>query len=214
MSDIAVFGAGGRVGQLLVPALAEAGHTVSAVVRSPAKCLSKFPEWGAASAIKVVAGDVCTFASVKSVLSGQDACISVVGPPGRKSDSLYSQSARTLVAALHGLKGSRLMVLSSAGVLRDDPEFPLWYKITARTLLRELYGDMTSMENTLHRSSLDWTIVRPGRITTELATGKYRVSDEAIPPGGSTIPAADLVKFMVEAIGTDRWSRATPTPTT
>ncbi|MEU0874689.1 NAD(P)H-binding protein [Nocardia brasiliensis] len=47
----------------------------------------------------------------------------------------------------------------------------------AKTLMRELYGDMRLMETIVRDSGLDWTFVRPARLTDAPPTGTCRVQD-------------------------------------
>jgi putative NADH-flavin reductase len=54
------------------------------------------------------------------------------------------------------------------------------------------------MENVFHKSGLDWTIVRPPRLTDKSRTGKYRVLEGHLPRFGFTISRADVADFMVK----------------
>jgi hypothetical protein len=57
---------------------------------------------------------------------------------------------------------NRLITISSAGVRHDDPNFALWYRCVARTLLKELYDDMRLMETIIReRSRLDLCPAHP-----------------------------------------------------
>ncbi|GHF64121.1 putative NADH-flavin reductase [Amycolatopsis bartoniae] len=200
MSRILVFGAAGRTGQVVVEEALRAGHEVTAAVRRP----RDLP-------CEVVRADVLDVESVRAAAKGHDAVVSAIGPAGRKAAGLYSGAARTFTAALPEAGVSRLVVLSSAGVRHDDPAFALWYRVVARTLLNELYGDMREMESILRESTLDWTSVRPARITDDEPTGDYRVGDGATPAGGREIPRADLARFILGALDEPRWVRSAPT---
>jgi uncharacterized protein YbjT (DUF2867 family) len=206
MSRVIVFGAGGRSGRAVVEAALLAGHDVTAAVRDPAA----FRPMGA-GAPRLVRADVRDPGSVRAAVRDQDAVVSAVGPPGRRASGLYSAAARAFVEALPATGVPRLVALSSSGVRTDDPAHPLWYRVVARTLLRELYSDMRLMEAIVAASELDWTFVRPARIVDEPATGHFRIGAAANPPAGRSVSRADLAAFVVREIADRAWSRAHPT---
>ena len=58
---------------------------------------------------------------------------------------------------------------------------------------------------------LDWTIVRPPRLTNGKKTGSYRVALRYVPKGGIQISRADLADFMLAQVGQDAYIRQIPT---
>lgn len=207
MSRVVVFGAGGRTGRLIVEESLRGGHAVTAAVRTPETFAPALSE----GSLEVVRADVRDAGSLLAAVQGQDAVVSAIGPSGRHAHGLYSGAARALVSAMEAADVSRLLALSSAGVRHDDPAFALWYRLAARTLLRELYDDMRLMEETLHESSLNWTFVRPTRLLGGPPTGTYRVQDGSTPPGGWQVTRTDVARFIAQELGDHRWSRAAPT---
>jgi putative NADH-flavin reductase len=203
MSKVVVFGAGGGTGRRIVEEARQAGHEVTAAVRDPAKATL--------DGVRVVAADIRDAASVRAAVDGQDAVVSAVGAPGRRALGLYSEGGRTLVAAMESAGVNRLIAITSAGVRHDDPSFALWYRIAARTLMREQYGDMALLEEIVRASSLEWTLVRPTRLVDEEPTGDYRVLDGETPKDGSQVTRADLARFIVAELDKREWLRATPT---
>ncbi|HEY6840366.1 MAG TPA: NAD(P)H-binding protein [Chthoniobacterales bacterium] len=57
--------------------------------------------------------------------------------------------------------------------------------------------DMAGMEAELCRSDLDWTMVRPPRLTNGPARHSYRLADGNLPKGGFLISRADVAHFMI-----------------
>ncbi len=176
-------------------------------MRDPAR----FGAIPAEAPITVVRADIRDPDSVRAAVTGHDAVISAIGPAGRRADGLYSAGARAFVAAMVASGVDRLIALSSSGARRDDPNHPLWYRVVARTLMGELYGDMRLMEDIVRESPLDWTFVRPSRIVDEPATGVYRVEDGLNPKDGTRITRTDLARFVIQAIDDKDWSRGFPT---
>lgn len=210
MSALIVFGANGATGHVIVEEALRAGHSVTAAVRDPV-AFRAVPAEIRGARLSVVRADVRDVDSVRAVVTGQDAVISAIGPAGGRADGLYSAGARALVSAMVECGVDRLVALSSSGVRQDDPNHPLWYRVVARTLLAELYGDMRRMEDIVRDSPIDWTFVRPARIVDEPPTGAYRALDGLNPRGGTSVSRVDLARFVVDAVYDEHWSRGRPT---
>ena len=70
-----------------------------------------------------------------------------------------------------------------------------------RCALRATYADMRRMETVVRAAEdLDWTLVRPARITDAQERGSYRTSTGRTLPGGRQIARADLAHLMLEAL--------------
>ncbi|MET7280290.1 NAD(P)H-binding protein [Kribbella sp. NPDC005582] len=195
MSKVVVFGANGGTGRLIVEQARQAGHDVTAAVRRP-------------TGPGEIAADVRDAESVAAAVTGQDVVISAIGAPGRKSLNLYSDAARAFIAAMdHG----RLIVITSSGVRPDDPNFSLWYRVLAHTLVKELYADMRHGEEIIRESALDWTFVRPTRLLDTPAAESIRAENAQTPKGGWQIPRANVARFIVTELEDSRWSHQAPT---
>jgi putative NADH-flavin reductase len=69
--------------------------------------------------------------------------------------------------------------------------------LVGRLFFPAVVRDATEMETIVQRSGLDWTIVRPPRLTDKPPTGKYRVSEGHLPRFGLSISRADVADFML-----------------
>src|SRR4030088_2963552 len=98
-----ILGATGRTGRLVVEQALAAGHTVTALVRSPEKLSS------GNSNLRVVAGEATDTSALSRALEGADAVISTLGGRG----SVIADSTKAIVAAAHHAGVSRVIVLSS-----------------------------------------------------------------------------------------------------
>jgi putative NADH-flavin reductase len=65
------------------------------------------------------------------------------------------------------------------------------------TFIKELYSDMARMEDVIRTSNLDWTIVRPPRLTDKAPTGHYRTALNRGVRNGFSIGRADLAGAIV-----------------
>jgi uncharacterized protein YbjT (DUF2867 family) len=210
---VTVFGASGPTGRLLTRQLLDAGHTVTALVRHPeAAGLS-------GEGLAVVAGDATNVADTEKALISADAAVSVLGTPySRQPITLYSESARAIIAAMKTRGVRRLVVTSSVATTgwRD----PAWGWLT-RTLVRRLldtlggtlYADMARMEAMVADSGLDWTIMRPLGLANMEPPTEYAIATDHI-SGGQTA-RRDLAAAIVDQLGrTDYIGKAVAVATT
>lgn len=60
-----------------------------------------------------------------------------------------------------------------------------------------MYADMLAMENVLRVSPLNWTVIRPPRLTNSFHTGKYRITINEHLENPSKLSRADLADYIV-----------------
>jgi len=204
--NIVVLGAAGRTGHLIVEEALRAGHRVTAAVRTP----ERFPATTTSAGLRVVRADVRDTHSLRDVIRGHDAVISAVGPAGRKAHSLYSDGARATVTAMRDTDVDRYLAITSVGVRHDDPRLSWWYRNLIWPIGKDLYTDMSLMEDIVRATDLDWTFVRPTYLQDREPSGGYRVTDNSTPENGWKITRADLARFVIEELDQHRWSRRAP----
>jgi uncharacterized protein YbjT (DUF2867 family) len=69
-----------------------------------------------------------------------------------------------------------------------------------RLVLGRHYADLALMEDVLRDSGLDWTSVRPPRLTDKPLSGAYRTAIGRNLPGGLTVSRADVAHVMLRAL--------------
>lgn len=69
-----------------------------------------------------------------------------------------------------------------------------------KVVLRERYADLALMEDLLLDSGLDWTIVRPPRLSNAALTGSYRTAYGQNLRRGLIVSRADVAHFMLRAL--------------
>jgi putative NADH-flavin reductase len=72
--------------------------------------------------------------------------------------------------------------------------------LLARFVFPNLVRDSREMERVVTASDVDWTVVRPPRLTEGDRTERYRVEDDGLPRGGSVISRADVAHFMLDEV--------------
>ena len=204
-SRIVVLGAGGRTGRLLLDASLGAGRTTIAAVRSPARAGIE-PHSG----LSIVEADARNSESLRRLLLSGDVIVSAIGPTGRKSNGLYESVAKAVLNAAE-TRPHRFIGITSSGVRDNDPNHPWWYRTLLVPVMRDTYGDMRRMESLIEASNLEWTFIRPARLTDHPATGRFRVEDGTNPSRGVSVPRADVANFAISCITDDTWSMTRPT---
>lgn len=206
MLKIAVIGANGRTGREIVNQSLAAGHEVIALVRRPEALDIQHPR------LEIRRADVFDQTSLETAFSGDvNAVVSAIGEPRiSKPTTLYSEAAKNTIAAMRAMQIRRFVCIAASGYV-DDPHQPLWIRFLQKNVLqrifRYVYEDMMRMEKKVQVSELDWTIVRPPRLTNGRHTGNYRVQ-KVVVPKGAKISRADLADYIVKNLNDSRTYRA------
>lgn len=196
---LAIIGATRGTGRHLLDQALAAGHEVTALARDPARIDVRHER------LRVVRGDVLDMASLAPAVTGSDAVLSSLGTTtGRAPTTLYSAGMRTIIQAMHVGGVARLIAISAAPLGRDDGDtlpMRLLLKPLMWAILKEPYTDLARMEEEMRASGLDWTIVRPPRLTDGPQTGRYRIAYNRSVRGAYTIARADLAGAVLKLIG-------------
>jgi len=198
---VAVLGASGRTGRLLVEQALGHGHDVAVLVHAAPVSL-EHPR------LRTVQGDARDFDAVNRLVRGVTGVAIAVGSDGGNS-GIHEATAANVVHAMAAHAASRLAVLSAAGTFaRGDRNLSLAFRALIATTLRGVYDDLEKMERRVMASDLDWTIVRPVGLTDDPGSGHYRVSrDGSIPPKVSRVARADVAALMLKALETETYLR-------
>jgi uncharacterized protein YbjT (DUF2867 family) len=196
--NIVVLGATGGTGRLVVEQGLAAGHTVTALVRSPEKVMVRNPN------LHVVAGQATDPSAVARALVGADALISTLGGGG----SVISDSTRAIVEAAQKAGVSRVILLSSFLVERE--RFNPVTRLLTRVAMGSMIKDKSAGEKALRESNLDWTIVYASSLTDGPGGGYVAV----LPEGGRwtfshRIARADVAAWLLRAATSPETSRRT-----
>jgi len=70
----------------------------------------------------------------------------------------------------------------------------------AKIAFRKHYADLALMEDVLRDSGLDWTVVRPPRLTDKPLTNSYRVAYGQNLRGGWSVSRADVAQLMLRVL--------------
>jgi putative NADH-flavin reductase len=196
---IAIFGATGRTGLLLVEQALALGHQVTAVVRDPSQITAR-PQ------LDVVVADMYNQEQVTVAIKGADAVIQAIGARHLKKSDLLPESMKRIVAGMKANGVRRLVVLGASGALHPAMKYQtfgrkIFFWIIRWTFLKHPMNDSGEQEKVVEASGLDYTVVHPPRLTDGPHTGKYRVQSDGLPEGGRELSRADLAEFMLKQLG-------------
>lgn len=187
-----ILGATGGTGLALVEQALRRGHAVTAFVRSPGKLGP--PRGG----LTVVRGNPRNADELAEALLGHHAVLSALGPTGLGPTTLVGDSAGAAVEAMLATRVRRLLVVGVAVLFEGEGLLPA---IARRTFLRYVARDSAEMERVVRASGLDWTIVRPPRLTDGALTRAYGAADGRMPPAArSSISRADVADFLLDEL--------------
>ena len=201
-----IFGASGQTGQVLVRQATEGGHTVTAFVRQPAKLA------GVAAPISIIRGTVADAAAVAAVVPGHDAVVSTlgVGQP-LKHDPDVVAGVHHIVRAMQVHRVRRLIYLSFAGVRASRSSLGFVLRYIAPLPLRHEIADHEAKEALVMASDLDWTIVRPPKLTAGPRTGRYRAGEDITTWRPlSLLSRADVADFILQELARPQYIRQAP----
>jgi uncharacterized protein YbjT (DUF2867 family) len=195
-----IFGATGATGRHLVRSALEQGHQVTAFVRDPGRLGLTHPALGC------VVGDVMIAPSVEASLPGHDAVLCALGvfPEGRENAArcqrgvpVCSVGTRHILAAMASSGCRRIVVETAAGVGSSRQAGRFGTGLLGRALLRDIMADKELQETAIRGSGLDWTIIRPPRLTNGPATGKLEAGEHLPWSLLSRASRADVADFML-----------------
>src|SRR5215510_2089273 len=170
---LTIVAATGGIGRSALEQAIAAGHDVTAVVRNPRKLSTD---------VRVVAADMLAPdpAALERSVKGADAVLSGLGPVSNAKAGVASQGTRAIVQAMKVAGVRRIVVVSAAPVStvpspgrptppKHDPGDGFFMRNLlgplTKVALRKTYADLALMEDILRNSDLDWTVVRPPRLT-------------------------------------------------
>ncbi|XP_076006977.1 flavin reductase (NADPH)-like [Genypterus blacodes] len=207
---ITVLGATGQTGLFLVNQALQQGHTVTAVVRNPAKLTVHHDK------LKVVEADIFSADALKAHFKGQDAVMSCLGFPASFFSGVtgYTSSMRAVVSAMREVGVPRIITMTS---WYTEPNSGAQSSYLIRFLLlpmiRSVLTNMHEMEGFLEKTEdVNWTVVRPPGLKNQPATAQEFLTHEGyfVPDGngnavGSSVGRGDVARFMLSLLNSNPW---------
>ena len=203
---ILVFGASGGTGVKIVEQALNAGHIVTAFLRTPSNMEIKHAN------LTLFQGDSMDASAVDKAVAGQEAVVSALGPTRPPVPGMMETSAKNIVAAMkkHGVR--RIVSTTGAGVRQpeDQPKFiDHFIGFLLNLLAKDVVHDSAANVEAIKASDLDWTIIRFPRLMDGAHTGKYRVGYVG-KDSSSQLSRADGADFVLKELIAKQWIKKTP----
>ncbi|EMA40276.1 hypothetical protein C448_13021 [Halococcus morrhuae DSM 1307] len=179
--NVLVAGAHGQVGQHITELLSDSDHETTAMVRAESQ-VDGMESFGVETVVADLTEDVA------HAVAGHDAIVFAAGSGGEDVEGVDRDGAIGMIEAAEAEGVERFVMLSSMNA--DDPEAGP-DELTDYLLAKQAADDR------LQESELTYTIVRPGALTDEPATGEIRAARK-LDPG--EITRADVARTLVTAI--------------
>ena len=185
-----IAGANGQIGQHLLREMADSNHEVRALIRHP----DQGPELQQLGATETVLGDLEQDCS--EAMRGCDAVIFTAGSGPHtgpdKTIDVDQEGAIRLVDTARAMGIKRFIMVSS--MRAEEPE-------KGPEKLRHYLQAKHNADEHLKNSGLNYTIVRPGRLTDDDGTGKVAVSARL--EGFGKIPRQDVARVLLAVLDSD-----------
>ncbi len=205
---VALIGATGFVGSALLNELLQRGHTVTALVRDPAKLPAR-------EGLGIVQADVYDAAQVAQTVEGHDVVLSAFNP-GWNDPALYERFTaghRAIVAGSKRAKAPRLLVIGGAGSLFVAPgvqlvDTPAFLDHVPPNIVPGAQAARDALTELRSETALNWTLVSPAAMLQPgQRTGHYRLGGEQLLMDGdkpASISVQDLAVAGVDELETPR----------
>ena len=188
---IVIAGGHGKIALILERLLSARGDSVAGLIRNPEQVV----DLDAAGALALVLDlENSSVDEVAAQLVGADAVVFAAGAgPGSgaaRKDSVDRDAAILLADAAEAAGVDRYVMVSA---LAADPQATADDEVFQAYLRANGVAD----EAIRNRTTLNWTIVRPGMLTDEAATGRVAIADST---GRGSIPREDVAAVLVAVL--------------
>jgi putative NADH-flavin reductase len=193
MTTIAIFGISGRTGQ----ALADGARARGWGTRSLGRISSTAPI-GAA----MIHGGFDQPQRVQEAVRDVVAACCVFGPRPPFTDVFCAEASRAVIAAMRAAGCRRLLCVTGAmvGEVPSRSRGMHWMTRAFGWRRPAVAADRLEQETVVMASGLDWTIIKPPRLTEGDPTGRIVAGTNLPVDLRSTLTRADLARFMLDAV--------------
>ncbi len=204
---VLIVGASKGIGLEAARQALDAAHDVRALARSATAISDSNPR------LEKIRGDALKTEDLEAALVGVDVVIQTLGVGLGdlfRPVHLFSDATRVLIAAMRRQGVKRLICVTGFGAGDSRASISCLQRLPFQILFGRAYDDKSLQEKLIKESELDWTIARPGVLTSGPRTGRYRIIVEASQWRNGIISRADVAEFIVRQIGDQAYIHKTP----
>lgn len=149
-------------------------------------------------------GDATVPRDLGRAVAGMDAVVMALGAPKTarmilRPVTLFSRATEALLPAMREAGVRRLLAVTGFGAGRSRARVSTLERAGLDLILGRAYADKSRQEEMIEASGLDWTIVRPGLLTANRRTGRYKVLVTPESWRSGVISRADVAHFLIHA---------------
>jgi len=199
---IALFGATGATGRLVITEALRQRHAAWAFTRRRESWLLGRP------GLLPVLGELSDAGAVTRALAARDAVIVALGHREDSPPDLLERSVARILDGMQLHRVRRVIYLSALGVGDSRDVSSVYGRLLRPLFFARAHRDHERAEALIRASGLDWTIVRPPRLTDGPAEG-YEVNPSRL-GFAAHLPRLDLARFLVDQLSSSEHVGATP----
>lgn len=204
---VLIIGASKGIGLETTRQILDYDHNVRALARSSTAIAISNPS------LEKMWGDALKTEDVVTALVGVDVVIQTLGVGLGdlfRPVHLFSEATRALIQAMRIQGVKRLICVTGFGAGDSRASINCLQRLPFQFVLGRAYDDKSLQEQLIKESELDWTIARPGVLTSGPRTGHYQMLSEASQWRNGSISRADVADFLVRQIGDQTYIRKSP----
>ncbi len=203
---LAILGATGFVGKVLVRKALDAGHEITILARTPEKL------GDLQNNVNAIHGSLADDHIFETVVDGADAVLSTAGPTNAPHQpDLFRVAMVHLVQSMDKHNIKRIITISHSALRIPDDRISFKRRMIislANSSQKHMIKAKQKEFEVLSQSHLDWTTIRTPKITDDPATGRIRAGDWDLL--GFKVNRYDLADFMLEQLHHDTWYQKAP----
>jgi len=173
---VGVLGGTGRTGHRTVARLLGAGYLVRVLARHAPRDHERHP---LPQAVEVVWGDALEYEALERFSAGLDVVVCTLGPDEDSPPDLCSRATDLLVRAMRKEGVERLIVLTGA-IVGNEHLGVVYRFLGSLKSVQHALADRRKQERIVRASGLEWTLIRPPRLSRDIDRGHAEVTSEVI----------------------------------
>ena len=192
--NITIIGASGGIGLETVKRGLNRNHSITTLSRSEIEIQEK-------KSLNMLLGDATNKVDLVNAIQKADALIITLGTgKNMKATTLFSDFAKLIVEIHEENKIDIPFIFVTGFGTGESKNYVSWLvRLFLKYFLKDVYADKAKMEEIITNSTMNWTVVRPGRLLDKELTEKYRIENKlfkGINIGG--INRADVADFIIK----------------
>ncbi len=207
MKTISVFGASGKTGLCVVKQALANSYKINALCRNPDAIPFKN------TSLKIFTGSLLDKIVVHKTIEGSDAVICVFGPMKPYNDIFCAEATENIITAMLSLGIRRLICQTGALIGKTPVRRSLFMRFLMKTYngkFPESARDRDMQEELIMKSSMDWTIVKPPRLSNGKRKGKYSTGENLKVSAFSSATREDAADFILSQLESDNYLKKLP----